>query len=127
MTRSIFLVLLLKQHAAGSKKHKVIHIKQQAVHAKPSAPRCGDKCMAARREAAYGPTAPKLQGCSPLPYPSLRRYLPKNVTRPEAHPMETPRRHAFVAAPRRARLRMHCWLLDANDLALFAAGSMLLQ
>ena len=60
----LFLVLLLKQHAAGSKKHKVIHIKQPAVHAKPSAPRCGDKCMAARREAAYGPTAPKLQGLS---------------------------------------------------------------
>ena len=90
MTPPIFFLVLLLKHA-GSKKHKVIHIKQTAVHAKPSAPRCGDKCMAARREAAYGPTAPKLQGCSPLPYPSLRRYLPKNVTRPEAHPMETPR------------------------------------
>ncbi|CAH0376977.1 unnamed protein product [Pelagomonas calceolata] len=30
------------------------------------------------------------------------------------------RRHAFVAAPRRARLRMHCWLLDVNGLVLFA-------
>ena len=38
-----------------------------------------------------------------------------------------PRRHAFVAAPRRARLRMHCWLLDVNDLVLFAASGMLLQ
>ena len=109
MTRSLFLVvLLLKQHAASSKKkRKVIHIKRHTptgAHAKPStrtkpsAPRCGDKCTAARREAAYGPTAPKLQGCSPLPYPSLRRYLPKNVTRPDAHPMDGPPRLADVWA-----------------------------
>ena len=99
----LFLVLLLKH--AGSKKHKVIHIKQTAVHAKPSAPRCGDKCMAARREAAYGPTAPKLQGCSPLPYPSLRRYLPKNITRPEAHPMDGPPRLADVWAAQKKMAR----------------------
>jgi len=81
-----FLVLLLK-HAGGNKR-KVIHIKRHTPAADPSAPRCGDKFMAARRESAYGPTAPKLQGCSSLPYPSLRRYLPKNITRPEAHPMD---------------------------------------
>ena len=75
------------------------------MHAKPSAPRCGDKCMAARREAAYGPTAPKLQGCSPLPYPSLRPYLPKNVTRPEAHPMETPRLADVWAAQKKMAAR----------------------
>ena len=51
----LFLVLLLKH--AGSKKRKVIHIKQPAVHAKPSAPRCGDKCMAARREAVVRESA----------------------------------------------------------------------
>ena len=109
MTRSLFLVvLLLKQHAAGSKKHKVIHIKRHTptgAHAKPSAPRCGDKCTAARREAAYGPTAPKLQGCSPLPYPSLRRYLPKNITRPEEHPMDSPPRLADVWAAQKKMSR----------------------
>ena len=104
MTPPIFFLVLLLKHAGGNKR-KVIHIKQPAGHAKPSAPRCGDKCMAARREAAYGPTAPKLQGCSPLPYPSLRRYLPKNVTRPEAHPMETPRLADVWAAQKKMAAR----------------------
>jgi hypothetical protein len=104
MTPPIFFLVLLLKHAGGNKR-KVIHIKQPAVHAKPSAPRCGDKCMAARREAAYGPTAPKLQGCSPLPYPSLRQYLPRNITRPEAHPMETPRLADVWAAQKKMAAR----------------------
>ena len=57
-----FLVLLLK-HAGGNKR-KVIHIKRHTPAAEPSAPRCGDKFMAARRESAYGPTASKLQGAA---------------------------------------------------------------
>ena len=104
MTPPIFFLVLLLKHAGGNKR-KVIHIKQPAVHAKPRAPRCGDKCMAARREAAYGPTAPKLQGCSPLPYPSLRQYLPRNITRPEAHPMETPRLADVWAAQKKMAAR----------------------
>lgn len=82
------LFLLGVQHAQS--KRKVIHIKQS----KPAKPakhdaRCGTKCEAIRREAAYGPTAARLQGCSPLPYTSLRPFLHNlTITR---HAMGAPR------------------------------------
>ena len=51
-------------------------------------------------EAAYGPTAPKLQGCNPLRI-NLRRYLPKSVARP--------RRTRWRHAPRGRRAAQKKW------------------
>ena len=99
MTRSIFLVLLLKHAAAANTR---------SFHREASGT-CEAERAAVRRQmhggaagAAYGATAPKLQGCSPLPVKRLRRDEPKKHHATEATPMERSRL-ADVRAARRWR------------------------